>query len=325
MLRLERRQLILVLHPGRQRLPDFFDIAREIAKQAPEIVTHILTHEHTVADVPARNWEYPTLTVSFNSTGNFIPLRGRVFRNRKIKKLDQFARFRSCGIATPHTERFEFGKSYDEALFGTFAVLKLLPLELTSTGKSIQLFRTASLSTLKPADLPADHFLRKAPALVQRFIDTGRRPFYYRVLTVLGEPVLWMKVTSPEEQIDLTQSTQDVAGVIVDPRSVASGETHTLQDRISYDVPEDALNFGRHVFQAFPDVPLQACDIMREKDTGELYVIEINAGGNTWDFSSNRVAKGVALLGGRDALVKEFDPWPKAAKALVAAVRNFAS
>jgi hypothetical protein len=31
------------------------------------------------------------------------------------------------------------------------------------------------------------------------------------------------------------------------------------------------------------------------------------------------------LLGGRDALVKEFDPWPKAAKALVAAVRNFAS
>lgn len=325
MLRVERRHLILVLHPGLQRLPDFVDIAREIAKQAPEIVTHILTHEHTVADVPARNWEYPTLTVSFSSTGNLIPLRGRVLMNRRIKKLDQYARFRACGIATPHTERFVFGKAYDEARFGTFAVLKPLPLDLSSTGKSIQLFRTANLSTLSPSDLPADHFLRKAPALVQQFIDTGRRPFYYRVLTVMGEPVLWMKVTSPVEQVELTQSTQDVSGAIVDPRSVASGETHTLQDRLSYDVPEDALNFGRQVFQAFPDVPLQACDIMREADTGALYVVEINAGGNTWDFSSNRVAKGIALLGGRDALVKEFDPWPKAAKALVGAVRNFAS
>lgn len=325
MLRLERRQLILVIQPGLQRVPDFFDIAREIAKQAPDIVTHILTHEHSAADVPPQNWDHPTLTVSFNWTGKFIPRRGRVLKNRQIKKLDQYARFKACGIATPHTERFQYEKVYDDSLFGQFAVLKILPLNLTSTGKSIQLFRTASLSMLKPSDLPADHFMRKAPSLVQQFIDTGRRPHYYRVLTVFGEPVLWMRVFSPIEQGDLTAGDLNLSSAIVDPRSVASSESNPLRDRLSYDVPEDVLNFGRHVFQAFPDVPLQACDIMREKDTGELYVIEINAGGNTWDFSSNRVAKGVALLGGRDALVKEFDPRPKAAKALVAAVRNFAS
>ena len=325
MLRLERRHLILVMQPGLQRVPDFFDIAREIAKQSPEIVTHILTHEHTVADVPSQNWSYPTLTVSFNSTGRFIPRRGRVLKNRQIKKLDQFARFKACGIDTPHTERFEYGKVYDEGVFGQFAVLKLLPLNLTSTGKSIQLFRTSSLAALKPSDLPADHFMRKAPCLAQQYIDTGDRPHYYRVLTVLGEPVLWMKVISPSARGDLTEADLDVSTVIVDPRSSVSTESHPLQDRLSYDVPEDVLSFARYVFQAFPDVPLQACDIIRDKDTGKLFIIEINAGGNTWDFSSNRVAKGVEMLGGRDALVKVFDPWPKAASALIAAVRKYAT
>jgi hypothetical protein len=40
---------------------------------------------------------------------------------------------------------------------------------------------------------------------------------------------------------------------------------------------------------ACPGIPLQACDIVREDSSGRLFILEINAGGKTWDFSFRRV------------------------------------
>lgn len=322
---LTKKLLVIVMSPGRQGFDDFLEIGQEILRQASDINVHILTTRDTASAIPATKWQLPTLTVAFNPLGQFVPERGRIFYNRQIKKLDQHGRFRACGIATPHTARFDFGGSYDEADFGRLAVLKPLPLNLTSFGDSVQLFRTRRLAELKAADFPPGHFLRKAPALVQQYIDTGLRPHYFRVLTLFGEPILWMRVSSPAERGNVDGTDDEIEQVVVDPRHKSVTKGVPITELLTYDVPEEVKQFGRRMYDAFPDIPLQACDVLREWPSGRLYAIEINAGGNTWDFSSRRVAEGLEKLGGRGALLKEFDPWPKAARALIAKVRECAS
>src|SRR5262249_7364655 len=111
---------------------------------------------------------------------------------------------------------------------------------------------------------------------------------------------------------------------VVDPRSTYGFQGADVEKLIEFSVPEEVLEFATLVNRAFTEIPLQACDILREKETGILYIVEINAGGNTWDFSSRRVAEARTRLGGRSHFIKLYDPWPKAAWALVRKVREMA-
>ncbi|MFT3987368.1 hypothetical protein [Aestuariivirga sp.] len=317
-----KRLLVLVQAAGRQSFEDFLEIAREIVKLDPGILVHIVTPQDTADIVPAYKWRLPSLTVSFSDTKRFVPPRGPLLANRPIKKQDQHARFAALGIATPFTERFSFGTAYREDCFGPLAVLKTLPLGKSSFANSLQLFRTRKLAELRPPDFPETHFLRQAPALVQQFIDTGPNPAYYRVLALFGEPLLWMKVFSPIPRVSLEASDEDIERIAVDPRMGAVARAFDAADGISYDVPDDVIAFARRMTTAFPSIPLQACDILTEHGTGKHYAIEINAGGNTWDFSSQRVAAGIGIFGGREGLIARYDPWPRAARALVTQVRE---
>lgn len=299
-------------------------IAREVVKSAPDITVHIVRPGGTAADLPAWKWELPALTVGLGRSSGFVPRRGPMLHNRPVKKLDQYHRFAACGIPSPYTERFVFGRSCCEQRFGSHAVLKPLPLDLTSSMGNMMLCETRRLHLLRPDGFAPDHFLRRAPALVQRFIDTGTRPEYFRVLTLLGEPILWMRVKSAAEQADLSSGAYHVEKAIIDPRSTYAAATEGFSELIEFVVPEDVSRFAREVCRAFPDIPLQACDIVREAATGTLHILEINAGGNTWDFSSKRVEAARERIGGRERLVSLFDPWPRAARALIAKVRQLA-
>lgn len=318
--------LILVMHPERQQLADMIDISREVVKAAPDIAIDIAGTGSTAADIEAWKWSLPTLTIGFGKTSRFVPYRGPILQNRAVKKLDQCRRFAALGISTPHSERFEPGRRYDEDAFGRHVVLKPLPLDLTSSGRDLMLFETRRLSRISLAEFPPGHFLRRAPALVQRFIDTGRRPEYFRVLTLLGEPILWMRVKSAAEQIDLTGAEGEATEkAIVDPRSTFGSADGAFSEFLEFEVPSDVMEFARRANAAYPDIPLQACDLVREASTGQLFILEINAGGNTWDFSSRRVAASRDLLGGREKLISLYDPWPRAAQALIRKVRELAS
>jgi hypothetical protein len=314
--------LILVTHPERQAAADMFEIARAVVKTAPDIAVHIAEPGSTDAHVADWKWQLPTLTVSLGGLRGFMPRRGPILQNRAIKKLDQHQRFIAAGLASPHAERFAFGRAYSEAQFGSHAVLKPLPLNLTSGVKNVLMWPTCRLHEIRAGSFAPGHFMRRAPALVQRFIDTGKRPGYFRVLTLLGEPLLWMKVMSAADQTDLSGDTADA---IVDPRSTYGLEGLDFKQLLAFEAPDDVLDFARAVYASHPDIPLQACDIVREAATGRLFILEINAGGNTWDFSSKRVADSREKLGGRDRLVALYDPWPKAAQALIAKVRELAA
>lgn len=318
--------LILVMQPEKQHVADMIAIAREVVKAAPEIIVDIAAPGSSANDVEPWKWTLPTLTVSLGRLGKFMPRRGPILQNRPVKKLEQCRRFKSVGISTPHTEPFEFGRQYFEADFGKFAVLKTLPLALTSSGREMILLPTRRLHQISIAEFPEDHFLRRAPALVQRFIDTGPKPEYFRVLTLLGEQILWMRVKSATEQVDLCEPEGDhLREAIVDPRSTYESAGENFLDLLEFEVPSDVIEFARAAYKAFPDIPLQACDIVREAATGHLFILEINAGGNTWDFSSRRVAASREKLGGRARLISIYDPWPRAATALIRKVRELAS
>jgi hypothetical protein len=313
------------MQPERQGFADMIEIAREVVKQAPEIVVHIAAPGSTADDVEGWKWRLPTLTVSLGSLGKFMPRRGPILQNKAITKLDQYHGFSARGVSTPHTERFEFKRRYREVDFGRYVVLKPLPLTLTSTSQKLLLWDTSRLHRLSRDMLAPDHFLLKAPAIVQRFIDTGNLPEYYRVLTLLGEPVLWMRVKSAVEQIDLANlGTQDTNEAVVDPRSTYGSTERGFSELLEFQVPKEITDFAKAVYPSFPNTPLQACDIVREAATRELFILEINAGGNTWDFSSRRVAASREMLGGREKLISLYSPWPKAATALIKKTKELA-
>ena len=53
---------------------------------------------------------------------------------------------------------------------------------------------------------------------------------------------------------------------------------------LNYD--EEIIRLGEAAAAAFPDIPLLGFDIVREVPSGKLYILEANALGYVWHFSS---------------------------------------
>ena len=98
-----------------------------------------------------------------------------------------------------------------------------------------------------------------------------------------------------------------------------------VKQRRELEVAPDVIAFARRMHEAFPSIPLKGCDILREESTGRLYAIEINGGGNVWHFSSALFTRSRSQMGGRDAMVEHYDPWPKAARILIQMTREHAA
>ena len=92
-------------------------------------------------------------------------------------------------------------------------------------------------------------------------------------------------------------------------------------DRTAFITREpDLLKLAADAYRAMPEVALQACDIVREKVTGRLYLLEVNPGGGTWMFSSESSANYKQSLGTSD-LTTEFNAFRTIARVLVERTR----
>ena len=91
-----KKLLVLVMTPGKLDFDDFLDVAKEVVKQAPEILVSIVTPSDTYHAVSAHKWQLPALIISFGDLGRFNPVRGRVFQNSPIAKFVQAERFRQA-------------------------------------------------------------------------------------------------------------------------------------------------------------------------------------------------------------------------------------
>jgi hypothetical protein len=277
--------IILVHQRLKLHWKDLADISRRIIAKSRQ-VRMLLVSEVDNADVlPADVWRLPTITVSFGPLGKFNPKRGPVFANKAIAKELQASRLAAANVATPRTAVFKFGMRLDPDQWGNLVILKPAPLRLTSSAEGIHLYRTECLSKLRSEHLPENHMARRAPMLVQQFIDTGEYPSKQRITTLFGEPFHWAFSISKQPRPVLTSPDEVLERAAVS--TSGSGERDW-----SFDDPgDDILDIARRAAAVFRSIPLLGLDIVRCKGTGRPYVLEINAGGNVWHYSSPLAAK----------------------------------
>ena len=318
--------MVLVMNPNRAEFDDFLEISREIQRIAPSIAIHILTSRDKPEAVPSYKWKWPALTVGIGTKlGNFIPARGGIMQAQSVKKMDQFERFKSLGIATPITARLDENQDYREEVWGEFVVLKTLPLTLTSGGEDVRMMRTRRLAHLCATGEIWSVLGNRTPRLVQAFIDTGKTPTSWRILTLLGRPLHCVKNMYPIPRPDLDADDHDIESSTVATNQHKLPQPHAGSDLRSQEFEPEILEFAKRVSRAYPRIPLQGIDAVRDVNTGKLYALEINGGGNTWHFSSPHAAKSRAEGLTREIRISQFNAWKVAAEALIDAVSAEAS
>lgn len=309
------RSLILVAQPEYMATDDLLIIREKISKQAPDVHTLVVGRSDRADLINQDYWRRPALTVSFGPTGKFKPLNGQIFANHAIPKLDQHRLMSAAGVSTPRTAAFRFGMALPEEDWGEFCVLKPANLDVSSSGRGLYLFRCRRLAGLATGDLPASHFARREPMIVQSFVDTGPHFSVYRCLTLFGEIIYQNLSQAPERHPSMTSDDDVIESILPEPP-----RTQTVP---AINSDPDVMAFANSVHRAFPAIPLLGCDIVREHNTGMLYAIEVNAGGNVWHLSSPRTRGSRSITKIQDYL-RMFKSYDKAASALIRAVRRHA-
>jgi hypothetical protein len=162
---------------------------------------------------------------------------------------------------------------------------------------------------------PRDHPGRYGPMFAQRFIDTGPFINHHRVLTLFGTPLLAFQTTARTPRPPLDSSPEVLAQIPVKARR----RDGPVAREFTSDT--DILDLARLTYSALPEIPLQGVDIVREHDSGKLYLLEANPGGNTWIFSKgDMTARLEAALGGK-RLADQFDGFRRAAEVLIERTR----
>jgi hypothetical protein len=157
-------------------------------------------------------------------------------------------------------------------------------------------------------------------ALVQEFVPTGDYPTSYRAGIFLGRIIHMMKKRSNIPMPDLADTS--IEELNIDSNHESPGENSFAVRELVVD--DEIMAFSTRIAGIFPGLPLLGIDIVRHSRTGELFALEINGGGNTWQFSSRHAAPGRLVIS-KEERVKQFDAWNTCARALVEKTRSHAS
>ena len=309
------RTLILVNHPGRQERLDFEEIKEKIEAFAPAIDVQIVEAGGPANQLDERAWQRPCLVVSFATPIGFRPKRGLIYCCRPIPKFQQLEKLNRAGIPVPLSAQLEFGKPLNGSFWGPLVVLKPTTPGFMSQG-AVFLMRTERVADLAEKVFPKGHPSRRLPVLVQRFVDTGERPSYYRVLTLFGEPLYCRKGNAVQSRPPLDASDE----VLLNADIATNNERHLAND-------PDILRLARQTYAAMPAIPLQGVDIIREQATDRLFVLEVNPGGNTWHFSSKNTQhlRQFRTVISREERIAQLGAWDVAARALISKTLEHAS
>jgi hypothetical protein len=311
------KTLLLIVSLNRCDPADFIDIGQRISKIAPDIDVRVL-HPNFLTSLPAATWKNPTLLVSLARGTDLTVPRGAVLMSHQLSKLQQAEMFRLGGIPTPMTASYEFGMRLDPKVWGELILMKPKLLRMTSHGAGIQVFRTSRLSGMTAGDFPPSHMVNETPMLIQQFVDTGPLPQKYRALTLCGDVLYIAQDTNVRSRPELSASDKEIeAGKF---HNDGAGDV-----KIKFGHYPEIHEFARKMASAFPAAPLLGCDIIKDAHSGQLYALEVNAGGNVWHFSSRMLAKRRAKFPGDEkARHSQYGAFDVAAKALIRATRQMA-
>jgi hypothetical protein len=146
----------------------------------------------------------------------------------------------------------------------------------------------------------------------QEFVDTGPHPTSYRVMTVFGRPTYSLASIALEERPALDPYGTEPLDLPIASNAGAR--------RLEMNFAKDILELGSAVYRACPTVPVHGVDIVREAETGRLFVLEFNPSGLTWHLSSPYFA--LARESFNLSLYAQFDALAIVAEALIEKTRS---
>lgn len=317
---LSNRKLNLFIIYASQRFDsrDVLEIGELVMKKAPNILVYAVTPTDTAGNLAKNVWERPTLTVSLaGGAGGFVPIRGPVLQNLALSKFEQYRRMRSAGLNMPNTALFRTGERYCEEDWSEFVVLKPANLKMTSHGRGVRLMRTRRLDQISREGPRAPEAANLKNTIVQQFVDSGELATYWRPMTLFGRTLYCMKSWSPIPRPPLTASNEEIEAAIIEPKQAEVVKQFKVQEMRKLEHDPEIVEFAGRVHGTLPTHPLLGCDIIRDASCGRLFVIELNAGGNVWHFSSKRAALGLSVIT-REQRINQYGAWDIAADTLIA-------
>lgn len=277
-------------------------VAQHVREHDPSIRTAVIRDR----PYPVRRMRFatrPTLVYSPVELRKFRPWRGTIRHGRDLLKSEEYAALERCGIPVPRWRR---GPQPDLSDFPPYVVVKP---ERGRRGMEVRIMRRGKAQNRVGPD-----------EIAQEFINTGPWPVSYRVTTMWGERLWSVRFQAGRDRtpIPATRGFPRMPdGQSANIVASARGSSVSLND------DEEILRLGERAHAAFPDFPLLGVDIIREHETGKLYVLEVNASGWVWHFSSP-MGKGIQEAAGA-SFEGQFDGLRKAGRILAEKTRELAT
>ena len=270
--------LILVHQESKQDRADYEEIARRIDAMQSGVRVFIVDTKESAWSEPRFERDAPALTVSPMPIKRFAPPRGSVCQGFEFPKGEQYERLARIGVPVPAWQRIAPGIRLDPAEWGPYVVVKP---ELGRKGAEIFIKRTGRVRYRPPETSPEQRPARRALLIAQRFVYTGRWPSNYRVVTLFGRALMCWRCEADHgyEPLDSRWDFKARGGI-----TIVSNKRDSHYG-LAFD--RDVIALAEQAHAAFPDQPLLGTDIVRDADSGKLYVIECNPRGDAWLISSD--------------------------------------
>lgn len=269
-----RRVLILVSSPSVNSEADFAELATWIRELSSETAVFVLPDARD-ADRHASVPDLPTVTVSPAPVRRLRPRRGPVLQGQHVAKSEEYRALDAIGVPVPRWARLLPGKRPCLDGFGPYVVTKP---DFGARGAEVRIERRDDAKWQPPRTELSQQFGGPwNPRVAQEFVYTGQWPRSHRVTTLFGTTLFAFRVEADHARRPLVER-----GSFHGHSVVSSGRGCTFE----LDADLDVLSLAERAHAAVPRVPLLGVDILRDADTRELFVVELNGLGYTWDFSS---------------------------------------
>jgi hypothetical protein len=269
------RNLVMVQTADEQDPADWIAIKQIIERKAPDIEVRIATNRERNSATTRWQVRRPSLVFSPVRLFEFAPRGGALYRGYILGKDVQLRRLSSIGILTPKTAALSPLRSFDPQEWGEYVVVK--PNNLNA-GAGIKLVRTVELSA-RCEELIAS---TADQLIVEPYIDHCEEgyPTEYRVLTLFGRALYCARNRWGDLRPPLAEIAANPLGIIASNNTTMGGRVRSVCN------DPEIIALGERAHRAFPECPVLGVDIVRESQSGRLYVLEVNPHGAVWHLSS---------------------------------------
>ena len=273
--------LLLIAQPDHVQLADFNLLAREIRAVAPDVKAYTMWDR-------AYDWKKLDPTLDRPSMA-FCPVpvrafktwRGPLFQCRRLHKSEEYTALQQADVPLPRWGLLMPDSAPDLDGFGPYVVVKP---DWSGRGADVKIMRSGRVRWRPPTTDYTRRLQGEAGNWIyQEFIHTGPHPVSYRVTTLFGEPMWAWKVEANSTRRPLLHRYDFRRGETGGGMSIVSSGKGCVFSLV--DEP-DLADLARRAHRAFPDIPVLGVDMVRDSETDQSYVIEVNAGGYTWHVSS---------------------------------------